>query len=94
MIGSRFMENRPTRRREIHIPRVKDIAFKIPLEAREMLGDASGVVQGTIHARPEVAKSPWERWFMAQVTPFQVHVKIGHFNTLLWVTDLATGRTG
>ena len=29
---------------------------------------------------------------MAQVTPFQVHVKIGHYNTLAWVTDLSTGQ--
>ena len=32
-----------------------------------------------------------ERWFFAQVTPFQVHVKIGHFNTLVWVTDFTSG---
>ena len=80
------------RKREIQIPQVKDIAFKVPLEAREMLDDASGVVQGTVQSRPKAAKSPWERWFMAQVTPFQVHVKIGHYNTLAWVTDLATGQ--
>ena len=79
-------------RREISIPPVKDIAFKIPLEAREMLTDASGVVQGTVKSRPQVAKSPRDRWFMAQVTPFQVHAKIGHYNSLVWVTDLSTGQ--
>ncbi len=80
------------RNREIQIPPVKDIAFKIPLETREMLNDASGVVQGTVKSRPQVAKPPRERWFMAQVTPFQVHAKIGHYNTLVWVTDLSTGQ--
>ena len=81
-------ETRQTR--EIQIPKVEDIAFKIPLGARHMLAHSSGVVQGSVHSRPPVKKSPWERWFMAQVTPFQVHVKIGHYNTLVWVTDFAT----
>ena len=83
-------ETRQTR--EIQIPKVEDIAFKIPLEARDILSHTSGVIQGTVHSRPPVKKSPWERWFMAQVTPFQAHVKIGHYNTLVWVTDLTTSE--
>jgi uncharacterized protein YfaS (alpha-2-macroglobulin family) len=79
------------RTRNIHVPKVQDIAFNIPLEVRKMLDNGSGVVQGTIQTHPRVKKSPWEHWFMAQVTPFQVHVKVGHFNTLVWVTELATG---
>jgi len=78
--------------RKIHIPKVQDIAFKIPLEAREMLNGSSGVVQGAVQSEPKVKKSPWENWFMAQVTPFQVHLKIGHYNTLVWVMDMATGE--
>ncbi|PON10104.1 hypothetical protein C2W62_51875, partial [Candidatus Entotheonella serta] len=31
------------------------------------------------------------QWFFSQVTPFHVHVKLGHYNTLVWVTDLSTG---
>ena len=77
---------------KIQIPKVQDIAFKIPLEARDMLDQSSGVLQGTVQTRPQIKKSPWERWFMVQVTPFQVHVKIGHYNTLVWVTDFATGE--
>jgi hypothetical protein len=76
---------------KIQIPKVEDIAFKVPLEAREMLDHGSGVVQGTFSLNLG-KKSPWENWFMAQVTPFQVHVKIGHYNTLVWVTDFATGK--
>ncbi len=78
--------------REIPVPKVQDVAFRIPLEVREILNGASGVVQGTVRTKPNVSKTPWERWFMAQVTPFQVHVKIGHYNTLAWVTDLADGQ--
>ncbi|EFK07307.1 conserved hypothetical protein [delta proteobacterium NaphS2] len=79
------------RKQAIQVPKVQDIAFRIPLGVREMLDHASGVVQGTVHSRPQVKKSPWETWFMAQVTPYQVHAKIGHFNALAWVTNLATG---
>ena len=78
--------------REIPIPRVEDVAFAVPLEVREMLSGASGVVEGKVQTLPRVSKAPWQNWFMAQVTPFQVHVKIGHFNTLAWVTDLSTGQ--
>ena len=78
--------------REIPIPRVEDVAFAVPLQVREMLSGASGVVQGDIQTLPRVSKTPWQRWFMAQVTPFDVHVKIGHYNSLAWVTDLSTGQ--
>lgn len=29
--------------------------------------------------------------FVVQVTPFQVHAKLGHYNTLVWVTKLSDG---
>ncbi len=29
--------------------------------------------------------------FLAQVTPFQVHAKLGHYNTLVWVTTFSKG---
>jgi alpha-2-macroglobulin len=40
---------------------------------------------------------PWapngsRRDFFAEVTPFEVHVKLGAYNTLVWVTSLADGR--
>ena len=57
-----------------------------------MLDGQSGVVQGTVDTSPAVSKHFRERWFFAQVTPFSVHAKIGHFNTLVWVTDYQTGR--
>ncbi len=76
----------------LQIPKVEDIAFKIPLQAREMLNGMSGVIQGTIQSQPQVKKQTGENWFIAQVTPFQVHVKIGHYNTLVWVTDFAGSK--
>ena len=29
--------------------------------------------------------------FLVQVTPFEVHAKLGHYNTLVWVTTLSSG---
>lgn len=74
------------------IPDVKDVAFLIPLGVRELLGQKPGVVYGTIQTDPPVEKHDTERRFFSQVTPFQVIAKMGHFNTLVWVTDLATGE--
>ena len=31
------------------------------------------------------------RRFFAEVTPFSVHAKLGHYNTAVWITSLATG---
>lgn len=78
--------------REISIPKAEDIAFKIPLDIRAALGEKSGAVFGDLSSDPNIRKSRYEREFFAQVTPFQVHVKAGHFNTVVWVTDFKTGK--
>ncbi len=79
-------------KQDIDLPGVRDVAYRIPARVRKLLGGRSGVVQGTLSSVPEVSKTPGERWFYAQVTPYQVHVKLGHFNTLAWVTSLSTGK--
>lgn len=76
---------------QIPIPKVEDLAFAVPLQVRTMLGGKSGAVYGRIDSDPQITKSDAERTFFAQVSPYQVHVKIGHFNTLVWVTDFASG---
>ena len=40
---------------------------------------------------PGIPSGRGDRDFFAEVTPFQVHVKLGHYNTLVWVTSLARG---
>ncbi len=75
---------------EIKIPRVQDIAFKIPMNMREWLKAPSGVIQGGFGTAPSVERD-WDNWFFSQVTPFHVQVKLGHYNSLVWVTDFATG---
>jgi alpha-2-macroglobulin len=76
----------------IDIPKVKDLAFAMPVQVREMLGGKSGIAYGSVEATPAVKKTTYQRQFFAQVTPYQVHVKLGHFNSLVWVTDLASGE--
>jgi uncharacterized protein YfaS (alpha-2-macroglobulin family) len=71
---------------------VQDITYHTPMGIREMLDGHTGAVYGKVtNTTPSVKKHAREQQFFAQVTPWQVHAKIGHFNSLIWVTSLATG---
>lgn len=75
------------------VPKVQDIQFAMPVGVRQMLGDQSGALWATLSTTPAVAE-PYRReprTLFAEVTPFQVHLKLGHFSSSVWVTDLATG---
>lgn len=80
------------------IPKVHNVQFAIPFKIREMLRGKSGVVYGALNTNPQVPiktnghDDDGVNTLFAQVTPYQVQVKVGHFNTLIWVTDLATGN--
>lgn len=74
------------------IPAVQDVQFAKAFGVRGMLGGKSGAVYGYLDTEPVVqGKHPSERKLFAQVTPWQMHVKLGHFSTLVWLTDMATG---
>jgi uncharacterized protein YfaS (alpha-2-macroglobulin family) len=66
-----------------------DLGYRLPLKVRELIPAASGIIQGTVRTTPAVDQGP--EWFFSQVTPFHLHVKIGHYNTLAWVTAFDTG---
>lgn len=77
------------------IPVVEDVQFAVPLNVRGMLKGKSGIVKGTLETKPDVMgydNTVRKPSLIAQVTPFNVQAKIGHYNTLVWVTDLATGK--
>lgn len=74
------------------IPSVQDIQFAIPFNIREMLKGMSGALYGALEADPSVDKGDNNNILFAQVTPYQIYVKVGQFNTTAWVTDLATGQ--
>jgi uncharacterized protein YfaS (alpha-2-macroglobulin family) len=65
-----------------------DLAYAFPIDIRRLLGGESGVVQGIINTKPYTGGT----WFFSQVTPFHVHVKLGHFSSLAWVTQFDTGE--
>ncbi|MDR3568143.1 MAG: MG2 domain-containing protein [Syntrophobacteraceae bacterium] len=75
-------------------PKAKDVMSAIPLRIRKFIPEQSGVLTGTVSARPPIflngEKQPPDFLF-AEVTPFHVHLKMGHSNSLAWVTDMKTG---
>ena len=68
----------------------QDIAYPYPIDVRELLGGQSGIIQGTLSTTPKTQEGP--KWFLSQVTPYEVHAKLGHFSSLAWVTSFATGK--
>jgi len=72
------------------ITNVEDVAYAIPMNSRELISEKSGVISGFLSPtpRPPNFRDPD---FFVQITPFQVHAKLGHFSSLVWVTDLSTG---
>ncbi|MCV6639472.1 alpha-2-macroglobulin family protein [Candidatus Albibeggiatoa sp. nov. NOAA] len=77
---------------ELDYPKIQDVAIKTPFNVRKLLNSKSGVVQGYYHTTPKTDDHEESRWFFSQVTPYQLQVKLGHHNTLVWVTEFATGK--
>jgi len=71
------------------LPAIADIQYGVPLRVRELLGGAAGAVYGRLDTDPPVERNFYRPALFAQVTPYQVHVKVGHYNTLVWATELA-----
>ncbi len=79
-----------TRKKVVEVPAEQDVAYRFPLKVRDWLDGRSGAVVGHLTATPPLRQMP--DWFFSEVTPFQVHVKLGHYNSVVWVTDLQTGE--
>ncbi len=80
-----------SQQKSLDVPDIVDIAFAHPLSVREILKQQSGIISGKISMHPNPrGYDPTD--FFVQVTPWQVHVKLGHFNSLVWVIDMATGQ--
>ncbi|WP_321532794.1 alpha-2-macroglobulin family protein [uncultured Desulfuromonas sp.] len=77
---------------DIAVPEAKDIAFALPMGVRTLLGDDSGIIYAHLHPDPRPPKWNFDPALLAQVTPFQVHFKAGHFNSQAWVTSFADGQ--
>jgi uncharacterized protein YfaS (alpha-2-macroglobulin family) len=75
--------------RDVPVAVAEDVSFRMPLPVRDWLASDSGALLGHMSAQPSSPGQPY--WFFSEVTPYQVHVKIGYYNTLVWVTDMADG---
>lgn len=74
------------------VPQVQDVQFAVPFGVRKFLNDKAGAVYGHLSTTPPVDKGwPGASRLFAQVTPWQAHVKLGHFSSTVWVTDMQTG---
>lgn len=69
-----------------------DTAYKVPVGIRSLLDDRAGIVVGSLTSTPLQYSYGQDSYSMvSQVTPYQVHLKFGHFNSYVWVTDLSSG---
>ena len=66
--------------------------MNLPLGIRDMLHGKSGVVRGQITTSPNTCKRGNCGKFIAQITPYNILAKIGHFNSVVWVADLESGK--
>lgn len=73
-------------------PEVKNVQYAVPFGVREMLQGKSGAIYGHLDTTPVVTKGSRDYRLFAVVTPYQVHVKMGHFSSIVWVTDMADGH--
>ncbi len=76
----------------IRVPQVQDVAFPMPMGVRELIGEKTGAIRGSLRPAPTPPGYEHDPEFFIQVSPFQIHAKMGHFNSLVWVTDFARGR--
>lgn len=58
----------------------------------KMLGAESGAIAGHFKPTPYVNLYRRNFHYFTQVTRWHAHMKFGHFNSLLWVTNLKTGQ--
>ncbi|MGC8517090.1 MAG: alpha-2-macroglobulin family protein [Steroidobacteraceae bacterium] len=65
------------------------------LGVRADLGGRPGALLGQLTWAPSLGNQ-WFHWdsqqLFAEVTPWQVLAKVGHYDSLIWVSSLATGR--
>lgn len=77
----------------LSVPRdVRNLRFAIPLSVRGMLNGKSGAVRGTLYPTPQPGSNGSGASFFGQITPWAVHVKFGHHNSFVWVSDFKTGE--
>ncbi len=72
----------------------EDRDLEVSLGARADLGGRPGALAGVLSWDPPIGDSWYPRSdqpVFAEVTPWEVLAKVGHFDTLVWVVSLSTG---
>jgi len=69
---------------------IEDLEYKNKMGIRKILDGNSGIIYGKVITKS--IQKDYPRPLFAQVTPFQVHAKLGHFNSLIWLTDFAHAK--
>lgn len=76
-----------------NVPKVDDVQFAVPVGVRDILKGKSGVLFGYIDTVPNIpTKYEGAGRLFAQVSPYQLTFKYGHYQSLVWVSNLATGQ--
>ena len=71
---------------------VRNKQIASPFDIRSLLNHQSGAVYGHLLTNPKTPAARYQdKALLAIVSPYQVHVKLGYENTLVWATDLQTG---
>lgn len=74
------------------VAQVEDKQFAVPAGIC-ILDGKSGAMYAHLSTTPDVPnKYDGANRLFAQVTPYNVYAKLGHFKSTVWVTDLATGK--
>ena len=80
----------------IPVDKAEDIAYHFPLKVRDLIPGGVGAMQAQWKTNPALPHTYYygdlPNWFFSQVTPFGVHVKFGHFNSLAWITRFDNGQ--
>ncbi len=67
----------------------KNIAVGTSLGVRKLLSDKSGIVACKLTSND--LKKDKKEVFVSIVTPWNLSIKVGHYNSSVWVTDMKTG---
>lgn len=82
----------PYQTKDLELFKARDIAYAYPVKVRELLNGQSGAIQGHIKSDIKTKTPNAGKWFFSQVTPFNIHAKLGHFNSLVWATKFSDGQ--
>ncbi len=78
---------------KINVNKVEDVSYAVSMGVRKLLDkDDTGIIYAALSPNPTPPNWYRDPKVLAQVTPYQVHFKLGHFNSQVWVTKFSDGE--